>query len=82
MTDELLRRIASDIPGLDVDRMFTDAQRADIVDEASGAAARASTAGIQGTPTFLVKIGDGTPYLIQFASIDQMRAALDDALAG
>ncbi len=82
VTDELLRRIASEIPGLDVDRMFTDAQRADIVDEASGAAARASTAGIQGTPTFLVKIGDGTPYLIQFASIDQMRAALDDALAG
>jgi hypothetical protein len=29
-----------------------------------------------------VKIGDGTPYLIQVASVDQMRAALDDALSG
>jgi protein-disulfide isomerase len=82
VTDDLVRRLANEIPGLDVDLMFTDAQRADIVDEASGAAAKASAAGIQGTPTFLVKIGNGTPYIIQFASIDQMRAALDDALAG
>jgi predicted DsbA family dithiol-disulfide isomerase len=78
----LVRRLAAEIPGLDADRLITDAEQPDIVDEASSAASKASAAGIQGTPTFLVKIGDGTPYLIQVASADQMRAALDDALSG
>jgi protein-disulfide isomerase len=82
LTSELVRRLAAAIPGLDVDRLFADAERPDIVDEASSAASKASAAGIQGTPTFLVKIGDGTPYLIQVASVDEMRAALDDALQG
>jgi hypothetical protein len=54
----------------------------DIVGQASSAAATASAAGIQGTPTFLMKIGDSTPYLIEVASVDDMRTALDDALSG
>ncbi len=82
LTESLVRRLAAEIPGLDADRLVTDAEQPDIVDEASSAASKASAAGIQGTPTFLVKIGDGTPYLIQVASVDQMRAALDDALSG
>lgn len=82
LTDDLVRRLAGDIPGLDVDRLFADAQRTDIVDAASSAAAQASAAGIRGTPTFLVRIGDGTPYLVQFASVEQLKATLDDALAG
>jgi 2-hydroxychromene-2-carboxylate isomerase len=77
-----VRRLAGEIPGLDVDRLFSDAQRADIVKTASGAAAEASASGIRGTPTFLVKIGDQAPYFVQFGSIDEMRATLDDALAG
>jgi len=82
LTDDLVRRLAGEIPGLDVDRLFSDAQRADIVKAASGAAAEASASGIRGTPTFLVKIGDQAPYFVQFGSIDEMRAALDDALSG
>jgi len=82
VTDDLVRRLAGEIPGLDVDRLFSDAQRADIVKTASGAAAEASASGIRGTPTFLVKIGDQAPYFVQFGSIDEMRATLDDALAG
>lgn len=82
LTEDLVRRLAAEIPGLDVDRLFSDAERPDIVEEASSAASKASAAGIQGTPTFLVKIGDSTPYMIQFASVDAMRAALDDALSG
>jgi protein-disulfide isomerase len=81
LTEDIVRRLAAEIPGLDADRLVTDAEQPDIVDEASSAASKASAAGIQGTPTFLVKIGDGTPYLIQVASVDQMRAALDDALS-
>jgi protein-disulfide isomerase len=82
VTDELVRRLAAAIPGLDVDRLFADAERPDIVDEASNAASKASEAGIRGTPTFLVKIGRSTPYLIQVSSVGDMRAALDDALQG
>jgi protein-disulfide isomerase len=82
VTDDLVRQVADGIPGLDVDRLFADAERADIAREADGAEAQASAAGITGTPTFLVKIGDQKPYLIQVPSVDQMRAALDDALAG
>lgn len=82
VTDDLVRRLAGEIAGLDVDRLFSDAQRADIVKAASGAAAEASASGIRGTPTFLVKIGDDAPYFVQFGSIEEMRATLDDALSG
>ena len=82
LTEDLVRRVAAEIPGLDVQRLLSDAQRADIVAQASSAGANAAAAGIEGTPTFLVKIGDSTPYLIDVSSVDQMRAALDDALSG
>jgi protein-disulfide isomerase len=82
VTDDLIRRVAGEIPGLDVDQLFTDASLAAIQQEAAGASAAASSAGITGTPTFLIGIGDGEPYLVTFGSLDQMRAALDDALSG
>lgn len=82
LTEDLVRRLAAEIPGLDVERLLSDAARPEIAEEASSATAKAVASGIQGTPTFLVKIGDGKPYLIQVASIDDMRAALDDALSG
>src|SRR5262245_31871216 len=81
VTDDLVGRLAGAINGLDVDRLFTDAERADIAGAASSAAGRASAAGIPGTPTLLVKIGDSQPYLIQVSSVEEMRAALDDALS-
>jgi len=82
LTEDLVRRLAAGIPGLDVQRLLSEAQRADIVAQASSAGAKAAAAGITGTPTLLVKIGDSAPYLIHVASVDQMRAALDDALSG
>ena len=82
LTEDLVRQLGAAIPGLDVDRLITDSNRPDIVAEASSAAAKASAAGIQGTPTLLVKIGDSAPYLIHVTSADDMRAALDDALTG
>ena len=82
VTEDLVRRVAGEIPGLDVDRLFSDSQRPDIVKAASGAAAEASASGIRGTPTFLVRIGNQAPYFVQFGSIDEMRATLDDALSG
>jgi protein-disulfide isomerase len=80
VTDNLIRELGAQIDGLDVDRLFSDAERSDIVAEAAGAQAAGQAAGIQGTPTLLVQIGADAPYLIQIATVDQLRAALDDAL--
>ena len=82
LTDDLVRRVAGETPGLDVDKLFADANSPAIRQQADGAAQAASEAGIQGTPTFLVAIGEEQPYLVTFGSLDQMRAALDDALSG
>jgi protein-disulfide isomerase len=82
VTDELIRELASDIDGLDVDQLFVDAEREDIVAEADGAEAAGQAAGILGTPTLQIVIGDAEPYEIQVANVEQLRAALDDALDG
>jgi protein-disulfide isomerase len=82
VTDELIRELAAEIPGLDGDQLFVDAERDDIVAEAEGAEAAAQAAGIAGTPTLQIAIGDDEPYDIQVADVDQLRAALDDALGG
>lgn len=80
VTDELIREVASAVAGLDVEQLFADADREDIVSEAENAEAEAQAAGIQGTPTLLLRIGREEPYVISFATIEQLRAALDDAL--
>jgi len=83
VTDELLRRLAGGIPGLDVERLFADAGSAQVEREAAAALAEAQTAGIPGTPTFFIQIGAGDPYFVRLG-LDpaQFRAALDDALQG
>ena len=82
VTDDLLRELAGEIPGLDVDKLFSDAESEAITQQADAASGEAEAAGVQGTPSFFVKIGDAELYFIQVASVDQMRAALDDALSG
>lgn len=82
VTDDLLRQVAGEIFGLDVDKLFSDAESESIRQEADAASGEAEAVGVLGTPSFFVKIGDAEPYFIQVASADQMRAALDDALSG
>jgi protein-disulfide isomerase len=82
VTDDLVRELAAGIEGLDVGRLFADAERGEIVAEAEGAQAAGQAAGIPGTPTLQIVIGDAEPYTIQIATVDQLRAALDDALSG
>jgi len=82
LTDDLIREVAIGIPGLDVDKLFADAETDEMGQAAQQSAAEAQSAGITGTPTLLVKIGDDQPYLIQVATADQMREALDAALEG
>lgn len=80
VTDDLIRELASEIDGLDVDLLFVDAEREDVVAEAEGAEAAGQAASIPGTPTLLIRIGGQEPYVIQIATVDQLRAALDDAI--
>ena len=83
VTDELLRQVAGEIAGFDVDKLFADAKSEQITQEAEAAADEAKAADIPGTPTFLVKIGDAEPYTLQIRlDIEEMRAALDSALEG
>jgi protein-disulfide isomerase len=82
VTDDLIREVASQIDGLDIDQLFADAERSDIVEEAEGATAAGQAAGLQGTPTLLIRVGAAEPYQIQIATVDQLREALDDALDG
>jgi protein-disulfide isomerase len=82
LTDELLREMASDIPGLDADQLFADAETDEASQAAQQAAEDAQNAGITGTPTLLVEVGDDEPYVIQVVTPDQLRDALDAALEG
>jgi protein-disulfide isomerase len=82
LTDDLVRRVASDIPGLDVKRLFARAQSAQLAQAAQQSAADAQGADVTYTPTLRVKIGSEKPYTIQVATPDQLRDALNGALAG
>lgn len=82
VTDDLLREVTSEIPGLDVDKLFADAESAEIAAEVNAAPGEAQAAGISGTPSLLIKIGDAEPYYVQVSSVEEIRAALDDALQG
>ncbi len=74
---------AAAVPGLDVDRLFTDAESAEVTAQALRNMQGFQESGATGTPTLLVQIGDDDPYLIQ-VGLDPaaLSAALDDALSG
>jgi protein-disulfide isomerase len=80
VTDELLREIGDSIPGLDVDRVFADADSQAVTDEIAETQRQAEAAGVPGTPWFFVQIGDAEPYELRVSTVDDFRAALDDAL--
>lgn len=83
VTDELLRRLAGEIPELDVERLFADAESAEIEQAVEEAPAEAQATGIPGTPSFFIRIGDAEPYYVQLGlDPERFRAALDDALLG
>jgi protein-disulfide isomerase len=82
VTDDLLREIGEAIPGLDVDRMLADADSQAVTDEMAESNAQAQDAEVPGTPWFFVQVGDEEPYALEVSSLDQFRAALDDALDG
>jgi protein-disulfide isomerase len=82
VTDDLIRQLAGEIPGLDVDQLFADASRDDVAKAAEQALENGNAIGLPGTPSLFIRIGDQDPYFIQVASADELKAALDDALEG
>jgi len=83
VTDEVLRETAAAVPGLDVDKLFADADGAQVTAQANENIQRFQEDGAQGTPTILIQIGDGDPYMLQVGlEPTALAAALDDALAG
>ena len=81
VTDELLRELAGEISGLDVEKLFADAESNEVASAVEAGFKEAQAAGIPGTPTFFVKIGDAEPYVLQTPSDSaSLQAALDDAL--
>jgi protein-disulfide isomerase len=84
VTDDLVRTLAEQIEGLDVDRLFEDAETEEIIALGDEATSQAQAAGVRGTPTFYIQIGDEEPYQLEFEGLDpaEFRPALDDALEG
>jgi protein-disulfide isomerase len=82
VTEQLVRELAAAIPGLDPDRLVADARGDEVTSMMDTSAAQADAAGIPGTPTLAIQVGDETPFLLAWGlSLTQLTAALDDALA-
>lgn len=83
VTDDLVRRVAGEIPGLDVDRMFQDARSARVTSMIASDLRQVQARGVSQTPSFLVRVGDSKPYLLSVPlDVGAFRSALDDALTG
>jgi protein-disulfide isomerase len=79
VTDDLVRDLAGEIPGLDVDELFADKDSAEVTALIEEDEALAQADEVPGTPTVLVQIGEREPYEIDPSLLGP---ALDDALAG
>lgn len=79
VTDDLVRDLAGEIPGLDVDELFADKDSAEVTALIEEDEARAQADEVPGTPTVLVHIADREPYEIDPSLLGP---ALDDALGG
>jgi protein-disulfide isomerase len=81
VTEELVRRLAADIRGLDVEQLVADARGDEVDALVQQAALQARLAEIPGTPTLAIRVGDGEPRSLQPGiGLSDLTAALDDAL--
>ena len=83
VTDELLRSIGEDAPGLDVDRAFTERFSNTVAAQMAKSAAAAEAAGVTGTPSFEIGPTGGRLERLEVQSLDAaaFASALDAQLA-
>jgi len=83
LTDDVARAIASKVPGLDVDKLFTDADSAAVADQGTSMDAEAQSVGVKGTPTFFLTTPDGKVHLLSEGggTPSQFAERLDRALS-
>jgi protein-disulfide isomerase len=80
VTDELVRDLAGEIPGLDVERLFDDAEGPEVEALMRQAASQAEQDEISGTPSVFVQQGDGPPVRVERPGVTDVAVALDQAL--
>ena len=81
VTEELVRGLAAEIPGLDADRLVDDAETEQVTAMIAETAAQAQAAQVRGTPTLAIQVGDEEPYTLTTGHTPEgLAAALDDAL--
>ena len=84
VTEDFLRGLAEQVPGLDVDKAFADADTPAAQEAVQEAGTRADELGVEGTPSFYLQRGDGEPERFEVSSLDAegFTAELDAALEG
>lgn len=64
LTTDVARALAAKIPGLNVDKLLTDASSTAVKQEAAAMDAEAQSDGVTGTPTFVLTTADGKRHLL------------------
>lgn len=84
LTDDVARALVAKVPGLDVDKLFGDAEGLPVANQATSMDSQAQTDGVNGTPTFVLTTKDGKRHLLGSGSpgVAAFAKALDHALAG
>jgi protein-disulfide isomerase len=80
ITDDLIRELAGEVAGLDVNRLFTDAASSGIARHADEQLESADAARIPGTPTFFIQVGKAKPQYFPVSDVEHFRETLNDAL--
>ena len=82
-TDDFLRRIGAETPGLDVERAFDDRARTDVLRRLDDARREATALGVDYTPAFVIRRRGGPPRGREPSALspEAFVAALDDVLA-
>jgi protein-disulfide isomerase len=81
-TDAFLERLARATPGLDVDQLETDLDSPRAQALIRQAERQANRLGVEGTPSFYIRQGNGTPEPLDLSALDAatVTSALDSAL--
>ncbi|MEA2466107.1 MAG: hypothetical protein QOJ57_233 [Thermoleophilaceae bacterium] len=78
VTEAFIRKIASAVPGLDVEKLIKDSASPDVQQELAVAQQEANKLGANSTPTFYIQKGSGAP--VKVGDFQRLAQELDKAL--